>query len=142
MGEQLMEERDHDDEWLIIATPDGPRAWNLGTPGRNETDLIARGRIVAGVPAHNGWVTDGSGYMVSITFGEPHATLLGAVGTLDELAEIHPDKVAEYQADIDEATRAEHVAQAAAYLAGMDPLLLAAVMAHPHVVAAVKETAS
>lgn len=131
---------ENDDEWLIIKTPDGYRSWNLGTPGRDEADLIARARVVAGLPAHNRWVTDGSDWDVSVTWGTPHPSVMGTVGTLDELAEVHADKVTEYQADIDEAARAADVAATAAYLAGLDPLLLAAVMAHPHVVAAVEAT--
>jgi hypothetical protein len=141
----MYDEHPRDDEWLIIHTPDGPRLWNLGAEDRDEAeraDLISRGRIAAGVPAHNNWATDDSGWTVMISFGEPHAKLMGraVVGTLDQLAAVDAETVSGYTAEVAAADRETNAAVLAASLAGLDPLLLAAVMAHPQVIAAVQAT--
>lgn len=108
-----------DDEWLIIHTPGGVYCWDLGAPADDEReDLVNRARVLASVPAQDVWPGDGTGYVIMLSYGEPHATLLAraTVGTVGDLAAVDVAAVEAHQAGRDELARQERLAGATAAL--------------------------
>jgi hypothetical protein len=85
--------------WLIIKTPQAVHCWNIGNPddlGRD--DLLDRARVASGFPASDDWISNGSGYDLQITYGEPHPSLLerATVGTVADLSKVDAELVAQH----------------------------------------------
>lgn len=122
------------DWWLIVHTPTGVRCWPIGDPDPVEREaLINAGRVLAGVAADELWAGDDedSGWVVSLSPGEPHPTLLAqaAVGTLDDLGKADPAAVAAHVAGRAQWHAARQIKIARERLAALDNAELATALA-------------
>lgn len=124
--------------WLVITTPDGIRCWPVwGEHDAPEPDLIDAARALVGFPAHEGWATeDQSTYLVQLTLGEPHASLLAraVVGDVSELRGVKPDLVEADRSSRRDAVKQDQVDAARAVLARLDPDAVTEVLAEHGVV--------
>jgi hypothetical protein len=128
--------------WLIIGTPDGPHCWPVGDDPAELEHLVAAGRVLAGFPASEAWVDDGTAWDVQLTAGEPHDTLLVSagdrVGTLEDLRKVDSGLVVAHQAARAEWLRARNVETVKLMLVALDADTLAAVLADPAVATRVR----
>lgn len=119
--------------WLIIRTPEGAHAWPVwGEDDQPDEALINAARVATGFPAHDQW-TEGSGYDVQLTLGDPHPTLLeqAAVGTRDDLSNVDVRLVTAHADARATAARQSIVDGAKAALVDLDDETLKAVLADP-----------
>jgi len=125
------------DWWLIIHTPDGPWCWPVGEDEAERERLVNAGRVLAGFPADETWVDDGSVWTVMLTLGEPHGSLLVSagdrVGTLADLRKVPGKQVDAHQIARAEWARVRNVEAFSAALASLDEETMAAVLADPAV---------
>lgn len=118
-----------DDEWLILRYPsevDPTQSafftCHLGRPTDDErAQLIAAARVLVGFPPGDGWVGSDT-HSVGLTYGEPHADMLGKarIGSLDELSTVDAAAVAGHIAAGHAENRAAKIAAARAALAELE----------------------
>lgn len=123
--------------WLIIRTPDGVRCWPAGDDQAAHGQLVAAGRLLAGVPADDSWVASGSDWDVQLAQGEPRAELLerATVGTPRELQVVD---VTAYEAQRARAAQTQRADVVADMLTGLDDAALSEMLARPEVAVRVR----
>jgi hypothetical protein len=128
------------DWYLYVRTPDGNFCWKVGEPPLTE-DVVNAARAHAGFPTHDNWFDDNSGFDIQYSPGDPHPDYLelhapqmldvGHLHKVDrEAVTAHADARAQWYAD-------RQVRAVKDALTSLDPAVLAAVLAHPEVAAAV-----
>jgi hypothetical protein len=131
--------------WLIIHMLDGSvHVWDLGEI--DPTDLEAASvaaRTAVGFQADDQWPHEDGPAAVMVSYGEPHHTLMerATVHHRSELSKVDAAAVATYQAELERVRQTALVDTFATTLAGLDPAVLAAILAHPAVAPAAIELA-
>lgn len=95
------------DEWLILHSPDASWVWRFGQPGDEERNhLIGAARVLTGFPAHDDWISDGSGWSLTLTDGEPHHSLMARATVNADLSVVDTAAMNTYAAELKAAREA------------------------------------
>jgi hypothetical protein len=107
--------------WLVIHAPDG-RVYvhDTGSDQAVTDDVVNTVRVAAGFPADDEWISDGSGWDLKATPGEPHPKLMARATVLD-LSAVDPAEVSDHGRRRQAGYRAARVAAAKAMLDSLDP---------------------